>query len=128
MASMTENLPPASRKIATGKERQARIAGGVLIALAVLVGLVFAQGTVGDATFRLSRPNDPMAVPNLVVPAGPFTYLAAALLASESRASSGGSRCITLPRQRCRKSTGTLDCLQRMEPRWNSCIREPQKT
>ncbi|MBC58533.1 MAG: ABC transporter permease [Confluentimicrobium sp.] len=81
MASMTENLPPASRKIATGKERQARIAGGVLIALAVLVGLVFAQGTVGDATFRLSRPNDPMAVPNLVVPAGPFTYLAAALLA-----------------------------------------------
>ncbi|SEQ44382.1 nucleoside ABC transporter membrane protein [Thalassovita taeanensis] len=72
---------PTARKIDTGKQRQARIVGGLLIALAVLVLFVFAPDAPGAATFRLSRPTDPWVVPNLVIPAGPFTYAIAALLA-----------------------------------------------
>ena len=68
-------------RIDTGEQRRARITGGVLIALALFVVFVFGLDLSGDATFRLSRPTDPWALPNLVVPAGPFTYFAAALLA-----------------------------------------------
>jgi len=70
-----------SRKLDTGKQRRARITGFILIALAVLVGFVFALDSVGNATFRLSRPTDPWAVPSLVVPAMSFNYIAAAILA-----------------------------------------------
>ena len=70
-----------TRKIETVKARQARHAGIVLIALAVFVTYVFGLGTEGDATFRLSRPTDPWAMGDLVVPAAPFNYIAAALLA-----------------------------------------------
>jgi hypothetical protein len=35
----------------------------------------------GDATFRLSRPRDPWVLADLIVPAQPFIYIAAALLA-----------------------------------------------
>ena len=66
----------------TGKERQARIAGGLLIALAVFVTGVFGLGLEGVATFRLSRPTEAMALPNLVVPAqGRKTLAPEALLA-----------------------------------------------
>jgi simple sugar transport system permease protein len=70
-----------ARKIETAKARQARHAGIVLLALAVFVTYVFGIGTEGDATFRLSRPTDPWALGDLVVPAAPFNYIAAALLA-----------------------------------------------
>lgn len=73
--------PAAARKIETVKARQARQAGIALIALAVFVSYVFALGTEGDATFRLSRPTDRWALGDLVVPAEPFNYFAAALLA-----------------------------------------------
>ncbi|MBR9651407.1 ABC transporter permease [Thalassovita aquimarina] len=71
----------ATQKIETSKQRQSRIIGVLLIVLALFVVFVFGLGLSGDATFRLSRPTDPFALPNLVVPAGPFTYVAAALLA-----------------------------------------------
>ncbi len=71
----------ATQKIETSKQRQSRIIGVLLIVLALFVVFVFGMGLSGDATFRLSRPTDPYALPNLVVPAGPFTYVAAALLA-----------------------------------------------
>lgn len=70
-----------ARKIETARARQARHAGVVLLALAVFVTYVFGIGTEGDATFRLSRPTDPWALGDLVVPAAPFNYIAAALLA-----------------------------------------------
>lgn len=71
---------PAAR-IDTGKQRRARIVGGLLIALALFVVFVFGMGLTGEATFRLSRPTDPWALPDLVVPAEPFSYAAAAVLA-----------------------------------------------
>ncbi|MEC9344019.1 MAG: ABC transporter permease [Pseudomonadota bacterium] len=71
----------ATARIETHKERQARIYGFVLIGLAVLVAGVFGVGTEGDASFGLSRPRDSWVIPNLVIPAGPFNYAAAAILA-----------------------------------------------
>jgi len=71
----------SAEKIETHKARQARIYGFVLIGLAVLVAIVFGYGTEGDASFGLSRPRDPWAIPNLVIPAAPFNYIAAAVLA-----------------------------------------------
>ena len=68
-------------KLETHKTRQARIYGFVLIGCAVLVALVFGYGTEGDASFGLSRPRDEWVLPNLVIPAGPFNYAAAAILA-----------------------------------------------
>ncbi|WP_343078833.1 ABC transporter permease [Ostreiculturibacter nitratireducens] len=81
MTAIDLGTTAAKRKIATGKARQARIVGGVLLALSVFVVLVFGVGIEGDATFRLSRPTDPLPVPDLVLPAAPFTYFAAAILA-----------------------------------------------
>ena len=71
----------SAAKLDTHKDRQARIYGIVLIALAVLVAVVFGYGTHGDASFGLSRPRDVWVLPNLVVPAAPFNYIAAAVLA-----------------------------------------------
>lgn len=68
-------------KIDTGKQHRARIVGGLLIALSLFIVFVFGMDLTGEATFRLSRPTDPWALPNLVVPAGPFSYFAAAALA-----------------------------------------------
>ncbi|MBU1176393.1 MAG: ABC transporter permease, partial [Alphaproteobacteria bacterium] len=68
------------RKLDTAALRHSRVAAVILIILAVITALIFAQAD-GDAVFRLSRPNDPWALPDLVVPAGPFTWIAAAVLA-----------------------------------------------
>lgn len=78
MTQLTDPMVKADPPISAGN-RRSQIVGGVLIALALFV--VFVLGADGDATFRLSRPNDPLALPNLVVPAGPFGYIAAAILA-----------------------------------------------
>ncbi|MHC0054601.1 ABC transporter permease [Actibacterium sp. D379-3] len=80
MTSTTETMPLEDRKVDTAAQRRARVTGVVLIALAIFVAFVFGMGTTGDATFRLSRATDPIVVPNLVVPAAPFTYVVAALL------------------------------------------------
>jgi len=79
---MTARAAPApADRIDTGKQRQARIVGFLLIGLAIFTAFVFGLDTAGDATFRLSRPRDPFALPDLVVPAAPFLHIAAALLA-----------------------------------------------
>ena len=70
-----------ARRLDTAKLRQARVAGWVLMGLAVMVALVFARDSAGTAVFRLSRPNDPLALPDLIVAAAPYNYFAAALLA-----------------------------------------------
>lgn len=70
-----------SRKLETGATRQSRIAGVMLIALAALTALVFAQVEDADAVFRLSRATDRFVLPDLVVPAEPFNWIAAAVLA-----------------------------------------------
>ncbi len=61
--------------------RQTRIVGWVLLALAVLVAGIFGAQSTGVATFRLSFPSDIMQIPNLVVPAAPYAYAVAAVLA-----------------------------------------------
>lgn len=70
-----------SEKIATSQARQARIAGGVLIALSLLVLFVLDVGAGQVATFKLSRPRDAIVLGDLVVPGHPFNLIAAALLA-----------------------------------------------
>ncbi|NNF70712.1 MAG: ABC transporter permease [Rhodobacteraceae bacterium] len=61
--------------------RKSRAVGIVLLLLAALVAFVFGADSDGVAVFRLSHPRDAIQVPNLAVPAGPFTYVAAAALA-----------------------------------------------
>jgi simple sugar transport system permease protein len=63
------------------RRRQTLTIGWLLIATAVFVAVMFALPTTGDATFRLALPGDMFAVPNLVVPAAPYCYAVAALLA-----------------------------------------------
>jgi simple sugar transport system permease protein len=70
-----------NRKLETGAARHSRIAGVLLIALAALTALVFAQVDDADAVFRLSRATDRFVLPDLVVAAGPFNWIAAAVLA-----------------------------------------------
>lgn len=81
MAAASTTDFASADKLETHKARQARIYGFVLIGLAALVAIVFALDSAGDATFRLSHPRDTWVVPNLVVPAAPFNFLAAAVLA-----------------------------------------------
>ena len=61
--------------------RQTLITGWLLIGLAVFVAVVFGMQVEGSATFRLSLPRDTIQVPNLVVPAAPFIYIVAGILA-----------------------------------------------
>jgi simple sugar transport system permease protein len=63
-----------------GVQRRSRVTGAVLIALAIFTAFVFGDAP-GDATFRLSRPRDAWVLADLVVPAQPFIYIAAALTA-----------------------------------------------
>ncbi|NKB28206.1 MAG: ABC transporter permease [Rhodobacteraceae bacterium] len=79
MPAIADTTAPV--RVDSGKKRQARITGIVLLGCAVLVALVFLPETTGDATFRLSRPTDRFAIGNLVVPGGPFLYAATAILA-----------------------------------------------
>lgn len=80
MTAIPDTSAPIAR-IDTGKQRQARITGIVLLGCAVLVALVFLPDINGSATFRLSRPTDRFPIGNLVVPGGPFLYAATAILA-----------------------------------------------
>lgn len=79
MSAVTTNAA-SGEKIDSGRTRQARIYGGILIALSLLVLFVLDVGAGEVATFKLSRPNDAIVVGDLVVP-GSFNLLVAALLA-----------------------------------------------
>ena len=65
----------------TGHRRQTTVTGVILVGLAILMALLLAPDAAGNATFRLSRPNDVWPVPNLVVPSAPFIYVISAILA-----------------------------------------------
>ncbi|RME16919.1 MAG: ABC transporter permease [Alphaproteobacteria bacterium] len=65
---------------ASRRARQARVAGTLLIGLALLVLFVLNVGHGEVATFKLSRPRDAIVLPDLVVP-GDFNLLVAAVLA-----------------------------------------------
>ena len=67
-------------KIESSNALRARITGGVLIALAVLVLFVLDVPAGEVATFKLTGPRDAVQIPNLVVPGG-FNTIVAALLA-----------------------------------------------
>jgi len=70
-----------STRVDVGLQRQAKIVGWLLIAMTLFVAVVFGMDSEGDAVFRLSRPRDDWALPNLVVPAAPFSYIVAAIMA-----------------------------------------------
>ena len=78
---MTDFVLSGMREMDRTRRRRAVATGSILIGLAAFVVLAFGVGTTGDAVFRLSLPRDAMALPNLVVPAAQYAYLAAALLA-----------------------------------------------
>ncbi|CAN5192156.1 hypothetical protein BH10PSE9_BH10PSE9_08110 [soil metagenome] len=63
------------------RRRETLIIGWVLLASAVFVALVFGMPVDGDATFRLAQPGDLFELPDLVVPARPYAFVVAALLA-----------------------------------------------
>jgi ABC-type uncharacterized transport system permease subunit len=63
------------------RRRQTAITGWLLIVMAVFVAAVFGWHVEGSASFRMTLPGDAFAVPNLVVPAAPYAYVVAALLA-----------------------------------------------
>jgi simple sugar transport system permease protein len=75
-------MPDAKPKaVDVSRRRQTLVTGWVLLALAVFVAMVFGLQSSGSATFRLAVPKDLVAVPNLVVPAAPYAYVVAAILA-----------------------------------------------
>jgi simple sugar transport system permease protein len=57
------------------------VTGAILIALGVFFAFFMAPGAEGLATFRLSRPTDVWAAPDLSVNGTPFVYFAAAVMA-----------------------------------------------
>jgi len=69
------------KEIEISRQRQTRIVAWLLIVLAVFTAAVFGLDSTGDAVFRLTRPNDPIPLPDIVLPAAPYAYLVAALLA-----------------------------------------------
>jgi len=77
----SETTVTGNRKLLTRARTESRIAGALLLLLAVLTALVFAPVEGGDAVFRLSRATDAIVLPDLAVPAGPFNYAVAAILA-----------------------------------------------
>ncbi|MBY4893846.1 ABC transporter permease [Rhodobacteraceae bacterium N5(2021)] len=76
--SVAETSP--TRAVDLAAKRRTRIVGAILILLGAFLVLVFGDAP-GDATFRLSRPRDTWVLPDLIVPAQPFIYIAAALTA-----------------------------------------------
>ena len=80
MANATATVT-GNRKLITRARSESRIAGTLLLLLAVLTTLVFAAVDGGDAVFRLSRATDAIVLPDLAVPAAPFNYAVAAILA-----------------------------------------------
>lgn len=79
MTAATTNTG-TDRALESTNARRARITGGVLIALALLVLFVLDPAMGQVATFKLTTARDAIQVGNLVVPAQ-FNYVAAAIIA-----------------------------------------------
>ena len=76
--AVTETASPFADR---SQQRQPLIVGWTLMLLAAFVVLIFGLGTTGNASFRLAFPGDAFILPNLIVPAQPYSYVIAALLA-----------------------------------------------
>ena len=63
------------------KTKKSMIIGLSLIFFGFVIYLFFGLGVEGQATFRLSRPTDPFALPNLILPAHSFIGISALLIA-----------------------------------------------
>ena len=63
------------------KTKKSIIVGLCLIALGSIVYIFFGLNVEGHATFRLSRPTDPLALPNLILPAHSFIGISALIIA-----------------------------------------------
>ena len=72
---------PGGRDLDQIKRRQTLITGWLLIAFAAFVAGIFGLESSGNATFRLALPGDLIALPDLIVPAEPYIFVVAALLA-----------------------------------------------
>jgi general nucleoside transport system permease protein len=70
-----------TRDVELSRRRQTLITAWALIILAVIVAGAFGLESSGAASFRLTFPGDLFALPNLIVPAAPYCYLVAAILA-----------------------------------------------
>ncbi len=79
--AVTETAPAGTKAIEHSRRRQTLITGWLLLVLAAFVAVVFGLDSSGNASFRLAFPGDAFAVPNLVVPAAPYAYAVAAILA-----------------------------------------------
>jgi len=79
--AVTETAPARTKAIEHSRRRQTLITGWLLLVLAAFVAVVFGLDSSGNASFRLAFPGDAFAVPNLVVPAAPYAYAVAAILA-----------------------------------------------
>lgn len=81
MATTDAAMPMGAKAIDQSRRRQTLVTGWLLLVLAVFVAAFFGFDSSGDASFRLAFPGDAFAVPNLVVPAAPYAYVVAAILA-----------------------------------------------
>lgn len=77
----TQVVPGQAKAIEHSRRRQTLVSGWLLLALAVFVAAVFGLDSSGNATFRMAFPGDAFVVPNLIVPAAPYAYVVAAVLA-----------------------------------------------
>jgi simple sugar transport system permease protein len=78
--SAIEAPMPQFAAVEQARKRQTTAVGWLLIALAVLVATVFGWGSDGTATFRLTAAGG-ISVPNLAIPAAPYAYVVALILA-----------------------------------------------
>jgi simple sugar transport system permease protein len=78
--ALADRHAPLRDGVDLGSQRRTRVTGAILILLALFVTIAFGDAP-GEATFRLSRPRDAWVLADLIVPAQPFIYIAAALMA-----------------------------------------------
>lgn len=79
--AVTDIGAAGTKALEHSRRRQTLIIGWILLLLAVFVATIFGYQVDGNASFRLVLPGDTFAVPNLVVPAAPWAYVVAAVLA-----------------------------------------------
>jgi general nucleoside transport system permease protein len=79
--TVTDTAMTSTKALELSRRRQTVITGCVLLVLAVFVAMVFGWQVDGSASFRMVLPGDTFAIPNLVVPAAPYAYVVAAVLA-----------------------------------------------
>jgi simple sugar transport system permease protein len=79
--AVTDMAPPATADLELARRRQKKINGVILLCLAAFVAVAFGATSEGNAVFRLKLPRDVIEIPNLVLPAAPYAYIVAGLLA-----------------------------------------------